>query len=481
MRPHVYNSIRSNLVGGLNAHVDLVAIMSLRNPPPKLHSWASPPSDAAVSKAALARALSTIKPRAVVLDESRDDGEGGGAYGTVFNPRCTTPHGFMGSDAHGSRQQVMRTVAQPASWSVCLDILEGFERADGAQYAFIVRSRPDAWWFRPHPAASCLSPRVVYVHDWLDMHFVLPRDAAPTIMRGMAEQYSACNGTFPHAALEAWLRHAVGQLVLASHDRTGLTSPSSTEPLRVAQLIFPFALVRNDSKQSDAWWWCGRNVDAYSFSSGSKHSRPGSENGAGEHVGGESCNDVRRRLASGLLSCTRRAYPEETIPAGYHSSQLWSWFLRGMMGVVEGSHAQADRARRLLCASPSKGASKSASKSSDLQVEQSGASNEHAEASSDDEQTAPSGEQRPSADTSVQAATAMSLPTTPPPFSFYVHLRDANSTEGACWTYWSAQTFAALLKHPWRSRSRSRAAVAFVEVESRFEVNYPLFERPRNG
>ena len=253
-RPHVYNSIRSNLIGGLNARVDVVAIMSLAYLPPKLHGWASPPSDSAVSTTALQKALAAIRPRAVVLDN--DSGGGGAGYGTGLNPRCATPHGFMGSDAHGSGQHVMRTVAQPASWSACLDLLEGFEREDGARYAFVVRSRPDAWWFRPHPAASCLSPRVIYVHDWLDMHFVLPREAAPAIMRGMLHEYTNCNATFPHAALEAWLRHTVVKLVLASQPASTEPAPSASPlaPLWVTQLIFPFALIRNDSKQSDAWW-----------------------------------------------------------------------------------------------------------------------------------------------------------------------------------------------------------------------------------
>ena len=230
---------------------------------------------------------------------------------------------------------------------------------------------------------------------------------------------------------------------------------------------------------------CGRNVDAYSFGSGSKPSskpKPGSEQSVSE-----SCSDVRRRLSAGLLSCARKAYPDETIPAAYHSSQLWSWYLKGAMSERGGANAQAERERRLRCASPGKGAASKSKRASDgLQTAaggaQSEASSEQGPAAITEQITAMSEQRAPGA--TEQAATA-----TTPPFRFYVHRRDPNSTEGAsdvtldgsCWTHWSDQTFAALLRHPWRSLRRSQASAAFVEVESRFEINYPLFDGPRNG
>ena len=62
----------------------------------------------------------------------------------------------------------------------------------------------------------------------------------------------------------------------------------------------------------------------------------------------------------------------------------------------------------------------------------------------------------------------------PHPPSFYIVTHDAQanltSTE-PCWTHWSAAVFAALAKHPWRTKSKKRADILFLAVETRFEVN----------
>lgn len=63
---------------------------------------------------------------------------------------------------------------------------------------------------------------------------------------------------------------------------------------------------------------------------------------------------------------------------------------------------------------------------------------------------------------------------------FYV-IRDESWNTSLCWTSWSASIFDALARHPWRTRRRDRAYVLFVEGESRFEVNHPLFAGPRLG
>lgn len=71
-----------------------------------------------------------------------------------------------------------------------------------------------------------------------------------------------------------------------------------------------------------------------------------------------------------------------------------------------------------------------------------------------------------------------------PPLRFHILTSDARANLSAtepCWTAWSQSVFAALQKHPWRTRSRTRAALQFVAIESRFEVNYPVFSGPRLG
>ena len=62
----------------------------------------------------------------------------------------------------------------------------------------------------------------------------------------------------------------------------------------------------------------------------------------------------------------------------------------------------------------------------------------------------------------------------PTPLRFYVVRQSAlGGNASACWTHWSNETFGALLKHPMRTRTRSRAQLVFGELESRFEVSAP--------
>lgn len=118
--------------------------------------------------------------------------------------------GFLGADDADvvRAQHLLRTVAQPFAWAVGLDLIERAERADGARHDWVIRARPGAWWFLPHPSACALRPSTIYLHDWLDMAFALPRDAAPLVLRGLRDEYSACAGVFKHNSLEEWVGNA---------------------------------------------------------------------------------------------------------------------------------------------------------------------------------------------------------------------------------------------------------------------------------
>jgi len=232
VRPHVHRSIAENLLGGLEALVHVFAVLRLGDVAPKGDAaHAREHSSVDASRAELRGALTALAPflRALYLDDG-DAPEGErAAYGVRRNPRCAM-RGFMGRSA----AHEMRSVAQPASWAVCMALIERAEhngaeqtsdsRARGrfahgrAEYDWVVRAlhlhlyattrkqprplttthdhsrplttthdhsrpltttqvraRPDAYWFAAHPAACALRPLTTYVHIWNDHHFVLPR------------------------------------------------------------------------------------------------------------------------------------------------------------------------------------------------------------------------------------------------------------------------------------------------------------------
>ena len=65
-----------------------------------------------------------------------------------------------------------------------------------------------------------------------------------------------------------------------------------------------------------------------------------------------------------------------------------------------------------------------------------------------------------------------------PPLLFYL---STNATQQhTCFTHWTERILSALAKHPWRTKSRSKADVLFLpSLETRFELNFPLFTGPR--
>lgn len=203
VRPHVHGSLRSNLVDALSERVSTFVVMSLLEPPPKgrRSTQAAPraPSRRALLQS-LTRALAALAPRAVVLEEGAPSAAS--AYGLALNRRCATRGFLSGADETSVREQhLLRTVAQPAAWALGLGLIEAAERSDGARFEWVVRARPDTWWFRPHPAACALQPATIYLHDWTDMAFVLPRAAAALVLRGMRDEYASCNGSFAHRGI----------------------------------------------------------------------------------------------------------------------------------------------------------------------------------------------------------------------------------------------------------------------------------------
>ena len=148
-RPHVFRSISENLLLALNrtGAVDLFVVLSLQDAPPKNQSGFSftrvdaPAAD-------VAAALAQLAPRARSTSRAR----GGDARARrALAQRCRF-RGFLGA----SLENFARSLAQPAKWSACYAMLARAEAEDGARYEWVVRARPDAYWFGAHPPLRAL-------------------------------------------------------------------------------------------------------------------------------------------------------------------------------------------------------------------------------------------------------------------------------------------------------------------------------------
>ncbi len=245
-RPHVFRSISENLLLALNrtGAVDLFVVLSLQDAPPKNQSGFSftrvdaPAADVAAALAQLAPRALDVAPRA--------DAETLELGALWRDPRCRF-RGFMGA----SLENLARSLAQPAKWSACYAMLARAEAEDGARYEWVVRTRPDAYWFGAHPPLRALDrARATVYHLHVDWHFVLPRALAEPVMVGMLQRFRACaNGTLTkskvrklrkHESLESWMKETM-------HDAAGAPA---------ARVHFPLVVVRKSQHEESARTFC---------------------------------------------------------------------------------------------------------------------------------------------------------------------------------------------------------------------------------
>mmetsp|Transcript_35290 Transcript_35290/g.92615 ORF Transcript_35290/g.92615 Transcript_35290/m.92615 type:complete len:342 (-) Transcript_35290:321-1346(-) len=247
VRPHVVKAFRTNLLAALQASkIDVFAVMRLDDVNPKEQAWYNHVK-LDVDQADLVSALSQIGPSAAVIDTGNSSES---VYGVSYNPRCSIKSGaFMGA----SRNHLMRSVAQPASWKKCMDLIEAAEASNPMHpgYDWIIKTRADLYWFFPHPPLCSLSPKVIYVHSWVDHHFALPRHIARAIM-STVEDYQRCDGVLSHMRVEGWLSAAINA---AASD---LTSPSAATARPSLQCRMPNVDRRVDGRG-------GRQVPGISF------------------------------------------------------------------------------------------------------------------------------------------------------------------------------------------------------------------------
>ena len=243
-RRHVYSSIGKHLLGALRAHhnatVDLFALLKSGDATPKQQSgwdFAEVPEVVDETWAAVA----ALRPR-LVLRLRRNH--------LLRHKRC--------GDMDTTKSD--RSISQPAMFATCLDVIERAEALDGERYDWIVRTRPDAWWYSDHPplCATINDPRCSLMlhrlpcsggtYGYIDQHFALPRAAAP-VLRALADQYLSCgaNGTsttWNFNSNEHWLSANFDQAVQA------LDLPPPQRP------SFPFVLVRKSAREPSAKTFC---------------------------------------------------------------------------------------------------------------------------------------------------------------------------------------------------------------------------------
>ena len=255
-RRHVYTSIGEHLVGGLRAHgakVDLFALLKTGDAPVKKQGgWNF--SQVEDNSDATWAALAVLKPRAVLR-----------LHRNHLPPHQRCLDGKRGGMGMGSHLGLDRSTVQPALYATCFDIVTKAEALDGAQYDWIVRSRPDAWWYAPHPplcetapGAKCSAMAHGTHGSYLDQHFALPRIIAH-VLRDLADQYMACNGkntTWEFVSIEHWL---------SANFNAATQAVDLPPPLRVS---FPFVLVRKSASEPSAKVLCrmqSRSLHGASF------------------------------------------------------------------------------------------------------------------------------------------------------------------------------------------------------------------------
>ena len=243
-REHVHRSIAEQLLLPLRANgsvADVFVVLSLRDAEPK-DQQDNRFARVDATQSDVRAALAALAPRAVEIRES--------SAPPPANPSCAF-RGFMGEGA----DNLARSLAQPAKWETCWRMLRLAEADDGARYDWVVRARPDAWWFGAHPALDALDARRATAHSMhSDWHFALPRALAEDVMVGMLRRYRECNATLPkreawkirkHSSLEAWLLENM-------HDAAAAPA---------ARVDFPMVVVRKSAREETAERYCrGRHA-----------------------------------------------------------------------------------------------------------------------------------------------------------------------------------------------------------------------------
>jgi len=221
-RGHVYASIQKQFIGELRRSVDkldILAVIPTGDAEAKLASGYVLPSIPS-NETAIWTALALLQPRMVTRPAATSSM-------ARVNSRCQTD-GYL-------NYPISRVLGQLVQWQMCYEQVLAAEAQDGQSYDWVIRSRPDAWWYAPHPFV-CLGNNqtcpFVYSSIHSDHHFMMPRGVAHIMRDILQRDYASCTGPFPHDNLEAWLRHT-------------LRAAAASLNIDVHAVQFPFVLVRD--------------------------------------------------------------------------------------------------------------------------------------------------------------------------------------------------------------------------------------------
>ena len=333
VRPHVYSAFKSHLIGGLDASTtDVFVVTRLEDADRKVQEVHNHSRQDA-TREQLVRALAPLRPRAVSLDSGNPSQR---VYGVRYNERCShNSSGFIGF----SRDHIMRSVAQPASWTACMGMVEAAERMDRRRYDWVIKSRSDLFWYAAHPHVCSLTRGYIHTNmydTWLDHHFVLPRRVALSIMR-LADAYESCDGTFAYTTVEDWLRaRMLNETRLNADDMpqcvelVNQTTRSKHRPYNVSSVAgvttvgFPFVLLRNSSFEPDANRMARKSCMPYATLDGKSMEAL--------------CEEARKHgidrdgAQRAFMRCMSDAYPEDRMPADFHGDtnrHWWNGFVSG--------------------------------------------------------------------------------------------------------------------------------------------------------
>mmetsp|Transcript_48763 Transcript_48763/g.144078 ORF Transcript_48763/g.144078 Transcript_48763/m.144078 type:complete len:424 (+) Transcript_48763:470-1741(+) len=254
-RPHVFESIRTNLLDALSASVvDVFAVLALRDAGMKMQrGWNHMPTDV-LSYADLAAPLARVRARAVAFET---------AVGEVhLNRNCTL------NSRNTPPSYVTRLADQWRKMERCFGLVERAEQSDGVPYDVIVRSRPDLLWLRPHPPLQRDTAMADFRFPMMEWHATLPRANASLIF-SLFSRYSACRGAERPFDAPRFTAEEVWQRAL--------------EPTKPSLVGLPFVIVR-DSRE-DARQSFTRQVTA----------RPMCDDRRDARIFGLSCGEVFRR------------------------------------------------------------------------------------------------------------------------------------------------------------------------------------------
>ena len=227
VQPHLHNRMHKSM-RSLASHVDFFAVLSTQDniPASTQEGWNFTRFGSTSDDAVLNILQRWPRIRAIAFYNSGD------AY-ALANYEC--------------KGYAPRYIMQLFGWSTCMDQMEQAEAADGAQYEYVIRTRPDLYWRAVHPPLCAIGHSVLTHTPHTDQHFVLPRAVAPAVMRDMYVAYRHCDARHlpPQPELTAWLVRAA---------EAGCSN--TARPCAVHTRTLPFALVRASADEPSARELC---------------------------------------------------------------------------------------------------------------------------------------------------------------------------------------------------------------------------------